>query len=359
VRELAYRLSYNRPKDLNELGLFMLGWFVFNTGILSTLLTSGMKNGLAFLPHFVLGVTAANVFECWHYVRFKTRHERGFAKALDVIKQAEEEKDKDDAQPHSQQQRAVAPARAALDVELGGAQDNTRPAQEACPAPAGPASEGEAPPLEQQEAFFSKSTLERVLLQSWRPGQNSDNAWRFLWRFFPDAFAVCTGIIMSTLTPALDARDSGGPVQWFMQTALPLWFMTFGLVSMMQEGPDMVNGSRFFLENYLMRQLGYCSYPLYLFQLMVNQTWRGNLEHYNKTGEWKYFYTEDKSFQTPTTKGGKAQYDVSYMTLSIFLLIVFCYIIQYVVQDCLVGFLYSRAVKLLTKGRSLEAGSAM
>jgi len=372
VRELAYRLSYNRPRDLNELGLFMLGWFVFNTGILSTLLTSGMKNGLAFLPHFVLGATAANVLECWHYVRFKTRHERGFANKSAAV---DEEKGDSPAKHQQQHNEASSAAMVASPDEEQGSnsssfQDDTRaplPVYFSEVFPSSAAQQAHKGGEQQQASFFSNITLERVLLQAWRPGQNSDNAWRFLWRFFPDAFAVCTGIIMSTLTPALNARDpppGGGPVQWYMQTALPMWFMTYGMVSMMQEESDAVNGSRLFLETLLMRSMGYCSYPLYMLQLLVNSTWRSSLEYYSQTGEWDYTYKEEKNFATPLQgQANQSQHSVSYMTEALILVIIFSYILQYLIQDCLVGILYSRAVACIfstsSRTRTMEQASAM
>jgi len=381
VRELAYRLSYNRPRDFKELGLFMLGWFVFNTGILSTLLTSGMKNGLAFLPHFVLGASAANVLECWHYVRFKTRHERGLPNAPAA---GDEEKCDSLSKKQQQQQQEggdVSPAAlvASLDEEQGSSgslQDDTRapqpvffpkvfPSSAAQRDRAEQAHKGEEQLRQQQASLFGKDTLERVLLQAWRPGHSSDHVWRFLWRFFPDAFAVCTGIIMSTLTPALNARDpppGGGPVQWFMQAALPLWFMAYGLVSMMQEGSDAINGSRLFLETLLMRSIGYCSYPLYMLQLLINQTWRSSLEYYSQTGQWEYFRTEDKNFATPQEgQANQSQHSISYMTETLILVIIFSYILQYLVQDCLVGFLYSRVVGCIfsKSKRTMDQVSAM
>ena len=304
-----------------------------------------MKNGLSFLPHFFLGVTGAHIFECIHYMRFKTRRQLS----------------KEAAKPAAAQGTGCV---------IADSSDSLHPSMTALSVVSGAGSTVEECGVgkSKADAHAQDSSLLRIAVCAW-PAEPADNrAWnrariaRLLWRFLPDMLAIVVGITMSTLTPALNARDPGdgrGPVTWFMYCGLPLEFLAFGIVSMLQEGNDAVNGSRKVAENIIFTSLGYCCYPLYLFQLFVLNQWRASLDHYSQTGSWALSYNDPERTET---RPGQPQHSTAYMTACILPLIGICYALQYLVQDCFVGWVYSKIVGCWGSrrgGASAAMGSAM
>ena len=69
--------------------------------------------------------------------------------------------------------------------------------------------------------------------------------------------------------------------------------------------------------------------------------WRPILENYAKTGEWDLSFRDNLTFFTVP---GKPQHSPLYMTAYIVPLIVASYAVQYIVQDCFVGWAYSRVL---------------
>jgi hypothetical protein len=193
-----------------------------------------MKNGLSFLPHFFLGVTGAHVFEYIHYMRFKTR--------VSLARSAICSRDKKVVTTIHPAARARVPSDSDVDVEAATPTDSFLSGA----AVAAPLAGKEAP------AFTASAEL-ALTMCAWTGGASTrERIVRFCWRFFPDVLAIVVGITMSTLTPALDARDTRGPATFFMYCGLPLLFLTFGIVSMLQEGDDLKNASRYFTESIVM-----------------------------------------------------------------------------------------------------------
>jgi len=297
---LMTRVSFNRPKDWTEALLIAFGWLLVSSALLSSLLTSSMKNGLSFLPHFILGASAANVAECFHYARFVARREAQMR--LDE-KRGEEEKIKESV-----------------------------------------AAVGEEEGLEQRIEGRSVSppyisARERILA--------------FLWRFTPDIIAICTGFLMSAITHDLDYSD-GALI--LMYLGIPVVYMAFGVVSLLQEGNDRINGSRLFIESWPLTLLGYVSYPLYLYQQVGLNAWRPMLQHYFYTGNWVWMYpyfdaghfTNDiDPFNSPyVTDQGMTIIHLPnlawyWQMVCILCLIFLCWLSQYYIQDTLVARAYA------------------
>ena len=315
LRGLVVRLMYNRPHDWAEALYMAAAWLCFSVTLTSSLLTSSMKNSLSFLPHFLLGASAANVIECFHYVRFKTR------RATQLQQQQHQ---------HQHQQKEVeaasgsnaAAADEAIALEEGAApqrlQDNPAPYQ-----------------LLRTSSSPSPSAAPAAAHWSYSP--EMDRALHLAWRFLPDMLAITVGIVMSTLTPDLDVHDARGKACWLMYCGVPLLYTTFGVVSMLQEGDDTRNLSRLFLESRIMGAVGYASFPIYLFQMVALNSWFPLLQHYSATGVFERHQPPDTPFFF--------ERDVSTMTISITLLIVISYFVQWLVQDIVVGWIYSKCVR--------------
>jgi len=86
------------------------------------------------------------------------------------------------------------------------------------------------------------------------------------------------------------------------------------------------------------------------------RNWVPALDHYSQTGVWALSYVDPVKSVTPTR--GEPQHSVGYITVCIILLIVISYCIQYLVQDCLVGWLYSKLITCMGRSRGSGLGSA-
>ena len=84
----------------------------------------------------------------------------------------------------------------------------------------------------------------------------------YLWCFLPDMLAVSFGLLLSTYGD-LNDKDVWIANRWIW---LPLIYLAFMFVILLQRDTECNNFSRYFLETPPLRALGYCSLPIFLFQ---------------------------------------------------------------------------------------------
>jgi len=145
----------------------------------------------------------------------------------------------------------------------------------------------------------------------------------YLWRHFPDVLAAITGILIAAVGTIRTVGDSHLTAFVFLYWVL----LACIVVSMLQVGPSRFNFTRYLLETPVLNILGYCSFPLYLYQMPIMEYANGIYRNkmYQETGIDKYSY--------------KYWYhDVSWEWRLLYwlIVIVFCYVIQYSINEIIV-----------------------
>ncbi len=149
------------------------------------------------------------------------------------------------------------------------------------------------------------------------------------WKFLPDALAISAGLLLScTGTLCSNLNDSYNILYLFAPSIL----MLFIFCNVHNNLNNTKNLSRIFLESNLLQTLGYCSYPLYLFQnifLQYYATYFKDFEgySYHKDSPDRMYFRE---------------IPLLYRFLYILFLIFLCYLFQKYFQGKLVPFIYEK-----------------
>ena len=157
------------------------------------------------------------------------------------------------------------------------------------------------------------------------------------WRWLPDLLAVAFGLCLvpwqvSTTTTTDISTDL---FILLPRLIVPMIFIMFLLVSMLQEGNDRKNISRIILESNVFMSLGYCSYPLYLLQLAAFNIWAPILAHAIQTGQLDLNYAPWVWFTL---------IEWYLKILAIVVLFLICWCIQKYFQDTLVARLFIKCL---------------
>jgi len=140
----------------------------------------------------------------------------------------------------------------------------------------------------------------------------------YLWRHTPDMIAVAFALLMTTVG---DIHHSDEVVTGEMGGLYLQWlFVAYLITATLQSGPARLNFGRYLLETPVVNLLGYCSYPLYLMQIIIPT--------YNDM-YWKL--NKDRTLGPYKSLGWK-------FVLSI-IMIVAAVCIQYCIQDVIVPYL--------------------
>ena len=197
-----------------------------------------------------------------------------------------------------------------------------------------------------QSLFFrGESALVEVSLYPTAPA-----CAKLVWRHFPDLIAALAGMGCTIVFTWSDCPSTfGGDAikdtskcvsrmfwAWWGLTALCLLFL---VVSMLQRGGDRRNLSRYACESTPLTVLGYISYSCYLFQRIL-------LEWYLPY----FYYALKRNHGSPYLRFGVTEGDASVLfllpwqwRLLVFLVMLLgCYLVQWLVQDTLVLFLYAK-----------------
>lgn len=177
-------------------------------------------------------------------------------------------------------------------------------------------------------AFFSLSDI-RVL------ANDVGAIISLMWRFLPDAIVV-VGILFCSSMGVLGSDEVAKFSMWI---TLPMLFLAFLFVSMMQTGVCRNNLSRYLLESEVLGMIGYSSLNLFLFQHIF-------IEFYSPwMGTGTIWYKKAKN-------GWFHKLPIYQRLFWVTLLIVFSYAAQYIVQEKLVLFLYSKVADYKKKYKS-------
>ena len=145
----------------------------------------------------------------------------------------------------------------------------------------------------------------------------------YLWRHTPDMLAVAYAILMTTVGGVDQSEVAKKAYLWGI--FIPWLFLAYLVTSTLQVGPARLNICRYVLETPVVNLLGYCSYPLYLLQLVVYGGWLGS---YNNM----YFHLNENKTLGPDIKFG-------WKFVIVIIMVVASVFIQYCIQDNLVPYL--------------------
>jgi len=154
----------------------------------------------------------------------------------------------------------------------------------------------------------------------------------YLWRHTPDMLAVAYALLMTTVG---DVHLSEAAVKGYTcMIFIPWLFLAYLITSTLQVGAARLSISRYILETPVLNLLGYCSYPLYILQLVI---------YWNTTCyESMYFDLENKKNLGPYKKLG-------WKFVLVIIMITASVAIQYFIQDNLVPYLVVKFSSLKRK----------
>lgn len=152
-----------------------------------------------------------------------------------------------------------------------------------------------------------------------------------LWRFAPDLLAVSVGIMLSCIGDLCRHRTKllADYIEFML---IPFVLLVFVVISVHQRGSDRYNLSRLFLESDLMNFLGYCSYPVYLFQNVFLQYYFTFV--FEAQGYSYHPLFPDRKYFRPIPLG--------YRFAAVIMTILFSWIVQKFFQDYLITNLFSK-----------------
>lgn len=158
-----------------------------------------------------------------------------------------------------------------------------------------------------------------------------------LWRFSPDLLLIPFGVLVSPVGE-LNSNKVGSYLYYM---AVPSVFLLYVTIAFIQTGEARRNFSRYILEGALFNFLGYCSYTLYILQIIFCEFYYriflDDVHHhafpYVNDGQTIKSYRKPFGWFRVQSNGIKIG--------GIVLLIAICFVVQNVFQDRMIASLYT------------------
>lgn len=148
---------------------------------------------------------------------------------------------------------------------------------------------------------------------------------KFVWRFLLDILVILIGIQLSEIGRLADPEENTVRALW-----LPLTFLLYIYIGIMQIGNARNNISQYVLGTPVLRFMGYCSFPIYLFQGIILELYYSSI-----TGH-RHDYPSNWSFVQQPLWG---------RFIAVMILFLYSWLIQkYVIESCVV-YLYQLILK--------------
>ena len=167
------------------------------------------------------------------------------------------------------------------------------------------------------------------------------NSGHLIWRFLPDKFCVVFALLILQGEGLLDRVDIVFDLTWIW---LPLLFLAYMCVSIMQEGPERLNVSRFLLERPRIGILGYCSYSCFLLQRILIEYYVPFAMYSVQQGEFGCPHMEDHT--CPKGRRWFLSMPLYARFIIVLLVILVSWVVQCYFQDTLVVYWYGKFLDL-------------